>query len=169
MPHTTIQLIDEDILLFPKVDSLSNLYHDTTPLSSYLSFFKTNLYKTFYPVGAILILDNETNPNTLFPETVWEKYSQGEILVGYGYLDNDSSKQQITFDKEIVGEASVTLTTSNLPSHTHGMYTSKIADGSAGYDYQGSGTSNYTYYTGGGGAHNNMMPYITVNIWRRTE
>lgn len=169
MPHTVIQLTDENTLLFPKVDSLSNLYHNTTPMSSYLESFKANLYQAFYPIGAILILDNETDPNTLFPETAWEKYSQGEILVGYGYLNGDSSKQQITFDKEITGEEKVTLTVNNLPSHTHGMYESKIANGSAGYDYQGSGTSSYTYYTGGGGAHNNMMPYIAVNIWRRTE
>lgn len=168
MAHTSIQLREEDALLFPRVESLSNLYHDTSSMSEYLEDFKINLYKSFYPVGAILILDNNTNPNTLFPETTWEAYSQGQILVGYGYLDGSTSKQQITFNKEVKGEAKVTLTVSQLPSHNHAMYQSKIAKGSAGYDYQGSGTNNYTYYTGGGGAHNNMMPYIAVNIWRRT-
>lgn len=168
MAHTSIQLQEENTLLFPRIDSLFNLYHNTTPMADYLEEFKTNLYKSFYPVGSILILDNNTDPNTLFPDTTWEKYSQGEILVGYGYLDGNTSNQQITFDKEVTGQTTVTLTVSQLPSHNHAMYQSKIANGSAGYDYQGSGTSNYTDYTGSGGAHNNMMPYIAVNIWRRT-
>ena len=168
MAHTAIQLNNDDTLLFPQITSLSNLYHNTTAMSTYLNSFKTSLYKIFYPIGSILILGTDTNPNTLFSGTTWEAYAQGEILVGYGYLNGDSTQQQITFDKEITGEETVTLTVAQLPSHTHGMYKSAIADGSSGYDYRGSGTNNYTYYTGNGGAHNNMMPYVAVNIWRRT-
>ena len=168
MAHTSIQLKDDNALLFPQITSLSNLYHNTTAMSTYLTSFKNNLYKSFYPVGSIIILGTDTDPNTLFSGTTWEAYAQGEILVSYGYLDGDSTQQQITFDKEVTGEETVTLTVEQLPSHTHSMYASKIAKGEAGYDYQGSGTNNYTYYTGGGGAHNNMMPYIAVNIWRRT-
>lgn len=167
MAHTSIQLQEENTLLFPRVESLFKLYHNTTPMADYLEEFKTNLYKSFYPVGSILILDNNTDPNTLFPDTAWEKYSQGEILVGYGYLDGNTSNQQITFDKEVTGQTTVTLTVRQLPSHNHAMYQSNIAKGSAGYDYQGSGADNYTDYTGGDEAHNNMMPYIAVNIWRR--
>lgn len=169
MPHSIVQLKNgEGDMLFPRSTSVNNVYHNSTALGTYLSTFKTNLINSFYPKGSIIILATSENPNTLMPGTTWEAYASGEILVGYGYLDGNTSKQQITMSKEVIGAATVTLATTNLPSHNHVMNQGKASKGSAGYDYRNSGSYVGTQNTGGGGAHNNMMPYIAVNIWRRT-
>lgn len=169
MPHSIVQLKNgEGDMLFPRSTDVNNVYHNSTALGTYLSTFKANLISSFYPVGSIIILGTSTNPNTIMPGTTWVAYAQGEILVGYGYLDGNSSKQQITFSKEITGEASVTITAATMPSHTHVVNKTTASNGSAGYEYGGSGDYVGTANVGGGAAHNNMMPYVAVNIWRRT-
>ena len=70
----------------------------------------------------------------------------------------------------------VTLTLEQIPSHRHG-----VGSRGAGNDIAASGNNigaeflgSYTYasfftnYIGGGKAHNNLQPYITVYMWRRT-
>lgn len=166
MPHSIVQLknADED-MLFPRS---ANVYHDNESLDTFFPAFKTDLISFFYPVGSIIILATDTDPNVLMPEMTWEAYAQGEILVCEGYLDDDETQQQITYAKEIEGEAAVTLTIATMPSHNHKMNQGTAATGSAGYDYRNSGSYVGTQNTGGGGAHNNLMPYIAVNIWKRT-
>ena len=70
-----------------------------------------------YPVGSIYITLSDVNPSTLFSGTTWERYGQGKTLVG----DDESS--YITGDeiKGSGGSSTVTLTTSNLPSHSHNI------------------------------------------------
>lgn len=170
MPHSIVQLKNsEGDMLFPRSTEIGNVYHDTEALDTYLSTFRNELISQFYPLNAIIILASDTDPNSLMPGTTWEPYSQGEILVGIGYLDGDETKQEITHAKEINGEEAVTITTATMPSHNHKMNQGKAATGSSGYDYRNSGSYVGTQNTGGGGAHNNLMPYIAVNIWRRTE
>ena len=74
--------------------------------------------------------------------------------------------------KSTGGEEEVTLTTSQIPSHTHGV-TITYREGSEngnGNDYSdlGGGDGNSKSYTsgstGGGQAHNNMPPYYVVNF-----
>lgn len=75
------------------------------------------------------------------------------------------------------GEATHTLTTSEMPSHNHAVYypNAGAADHSAPGNYP-DGPSDSTYYAvgsytssaGGGGAHNNMPPYLAVYVWKRT-
>lgn len=169
MPHSIVQLKNsEGDMLFPRSTEIDNVYHNTDYLDTYLTTFKETLISSFYPVGTIIILATDTDPNTLTSGMLWEVYSQGEILVGAGYLDDDETQQQITMEKEITGEATVTITTDTMPSHNHKMNQGKAASGSSGYDYRNSGSYVGTQNTGGGGAHNNLMPYIAVNIWRRT-
>ena len=69
----------------------------------------------------------------------------------------------------------VTLTVEQIPAHSHGRRTSAggrggasgDTSGSKGYQWHDSGNSNTTE-TGGGKAHDNMPPYITVYMFRRT-
>lgn len=71
------------------------------------------------------------------------------------------------------GEASHTLTVNEIPSHQHA-----IMRGTEGNSYFGitgkepNGGSPYQMMTsavGGGAAHNNLPPYLSVYIWKRTK
>ena len=122
-----------------------------------------------YPVGSIYMNVNSTNPGTLFGGT-WEQI-QGKFLLGMSSSYPAGSQG---------GEATHKLTTSEIPSHSHvALYglDGAVDDflGGSGADYgarSGSGTAtNYPYNTsstGGGQAHNNMPPYLSVYIWKRT-
>ena len=122
-----------------------------------------------YPVGSIYMNVNSTNPRTLFGGT-W-KQIQGKFLLGMSSSYPAGSSG---------GEATHTLTTAEMPSHNHvALYglTGAVDDylGGSTADYgtrPGSGVAtNYTYrtsLTGSGTAHNNMPPYLSVYIWKRT-
>lgn len=69
------------------------------------------------------------------------------------------------------GETAHILSISEMPSHTHQITANVPIFNAGGRTYSGSsdhyGTEQYPYvsYTGGGAAHNNMPPYIVVNIY----
>lgn len=125
------------------------------------------ILEAVYPVGSIYMSVNSTSPATLFGGT-W-KAIQGKFLLG---ADNGTYKAGNTG-----GEATHTLTTSEMPSHNHAVYypNAGAADHSAPGNYP-DGPSDSTYYAvgsytssvGGGKAHNNMPPYLAVYIWKRT-
>ena len=125
------------------------------------------ILEAVYPVGSIYMSVNSTSPATLFGGT-W-KAIQGKFLLG---ADNGTYKAGNTG-----GEATHTLTTSEMPSHNHAVYYPNAGadDHSAPGNYP-DGPSDSTYYAvgsytsreGGGKAHNNMPPYLAVYIWKRT-
>lgn len=119
-----------------------------------------------YPVGSIYMNVNSTNPGTLFGGT-WERI-QGKFLLGMSSSYPAGSQG---------GEASHTLTVSEMPNHTHSI----IGYSASGNDYSGSdadlsfnynstmvGWSGRTASEGDSQAHNNMPPYLSVYIWKRT-
>ena len=122
-----------------------------------------------YPVGSIYMNVNSTNPGTLFGGT-WEQI-QGKFLLGMSSSYPAGS---------LGGEATHTLTTSEIPSHSHvafyggeGAIDDYLGGSSADYGLRracyGTGSSTYeTASSGGGAANNNMPPYISVYIWKRT-
>jgi len=70
------------------------------------------LLDAIYPVGSIYFSTSSTNPGTLFGGT-WEAFATGRTIIGNGTSDQ-------TFSAGSTGGASThTLTTSQMPSHTH--------------------------------------------------
>ena len=134
-----------------------------------------------YPIGSIYMNVNSTNPGTLFGGT-WEQI-QGRFLLGMSSSYPAGSQG---------GEASHTLTTAEMPSHTHnpaneagyyGFITNSKKAFSIGDMGSQSGSGRYYPYasaafdisrntltgtTGGGKSHNNMPPYLSIYIWKRT-
>lgn len=140
-----------------------------------------------YPVGSIYLSVSDLSPETLFAGTTWQRLT-GRFLLG--------SSDGLYNVNATGGEAQVTLTTSEMPSHSHTGYTS--TDGyhshsfpgrSANGDYGPSAESfassddartlevSYGGYhdhtvtissAGGGASHNNMPPYLVVHMWKRT-
>ena len=119
-----------------------------------------------YPVGAIYMSVNSANPKTLFGGTWVQIKDRFLLAAGTTYKAGATG-----------GEATHTLTTSEMPSHNHAVYypNAGAADHSAPGNYP-DGPSDSTYYAvgsytssaGGGGAHNNMPPYLSVYVWKRT-
>ena len=75
--------------------------------------------------------------------------------------------------EETGGSKTHTLTTAEIPAHTHTYtymsHTNTNNDQDGPPFPMGSGESSpNTSSTGGGGAHNNVQPYITVYFWKRT-
>ena len=125
-----------------------------------------------YPVGSIYInATNSTNPATLLGFGTWAAFGAGRVMVGLNSGDTDFDTAE-----ETGGAKTHTLTTNEMPSHTHGgIYPSgsrgsfteafDVDNPQDGFD---KGNEKFTTSTGGGAAHNNLQPYIVVYMWKRT-
>lgn len=141
----------------------------------------------FYPVGSIYLSVNSTDPSTYFGGT-WVRLTDTFLLcAGTTYAAGTTG-----------GSATHTLTTAEMPSHTHSISSSGGHNHNANFKEHRIPTSNYSgssdyarksgaskdstgqitisqgahthtpANTGGGGAHNNMPPYLAVYAWKRT-
>ena len=131
-----------------------------------------------YPVGSIFITTSTANPSTYFGGK-WEKFAKGRTLVGLDEYDYNFGEIGRTG-----GEKTHKLTIDEMPSHNHTFDrqqwyevdpVSKSHSGSI-YSWKttigGSTSAAYrgdTWSAGGGIPHNNMQPYIVVNMWIRMQ
>lgn len=134
---------------------------------SEIGFGEDSLLDLIYPVGAIYISTASINPRDIFGGT-WEAFAAGKTLVGVDVNDTDFNAAN-----KAGGEKTVTLTTDQIPAHSHtftrkgeGTQTAErpVPDSIKNTPYVHQATSD----TGGGQSHNNMPPYITVYMWKRT-
>jgi len=122
-----------------------------------------------YPVGSIYInAAVATNPGTLLGFGTWAAFGAGRVIVGLNAGDSDFDTVQ-----ETGGAKTHTLSTAELPSHTHtsalrGNGEDEDVDFPSAGDSTNPGRTMTTNATGGGGAHNNVQPYIVAYMWRRT-
>lgn len=132
----------------------------------------SNLLKAVYPIGSIYCTTDNTNPATTFGFGTWEVYAAGRVLVGIDSTDAD-------FDTvgETIGAKTHTLTTAEMPAHTHNFLprsattgaVSSIVTGTLDTSSTISGSNQpHIQSTGGGGAHNNIQPSVVVCMFRRT-
>lgn len=141
------------------------------------AFFEKEYMEKIYPVGAIYLSVNDTNPSSLFGGT-WERLKD-RFLLGAG----DAYAAGATG-----GEAIVKLTEDQMPMHNHIM-TVSLSDGwdkpmvysgdgkgsesgrainiSSTVNKEGNGYYTRCYSSGGDRPHNNMPPYLTVYMWKR--
>ena len=130
-------------------------------LSYVPSIDKAWLLDAFYPVGSIYQSVNSTSPATLFGGGTWERIEDKFLLAAGGTYAAGSTG----------GEASVSLTVEEIPSHNHGNYIEIASNASDKYIGGGSAYGDLyraTANTGGGQPHNNMPPYLAVYVWQRT-
>lgn len=162
----------------PTITMTSTDPGEGSPLAAnhYVAVYGTmgSLLDMFYPVGSYYETSDTTfNPNTAWGGT-WLEDSAGYTTVAYASGDTDFGTVGGTG-----GEKTHTLTVTEIPSHRHapGSTTHPRFCVGTGANYHttasgtGSGVENevqYTDYTGGGGAHNNLSPYIVVKRWHRT-
>jgi len=121
--------------------------------------------RAIYPVNSIYISCADTNPADLFGFGTWVRFGNGRALVGV-----DEGNDNFNTVQRTGGEETHTLSIAQIPSHSH-------THGRGSFPSQGLGAGPHFGYfspimntgsTGGGQAHNNLQPYITVFMWRRT-
>ena len=140
-----------------------------------------------YPIGSIYLSVNNINPGTLFGGT-WVAFGSGKTLVGVDPNDTDFDTAE-----ETGGEKVHTLIEDELPNITGDIGTmASVNTFASGIIHDASGAfspntstqksrtgrpvdgENATSYTkcdleiGGDQPHNNMPPYITCYMWKRT-
>lgn len=124
------------------------------------------LLDVFYPIGTIYESTKPDNPSTFMGGT-WSRFGNGRVLVGVDENDADFNTVNKTG-----GEKAHTLSIQEIPSHTHGFRGGGEnnyvrVEPSSTYGYSGN-SDKTTTATGGGQAHNNLQPYVTVYRWQRT-
>jgi uncharacterized membrane protein len=149
------------------------------PVSKYISS-----KSIFFPIGMVLITVTNINP-TNWCQGTWESFGQGRTLVGV-----DTGQTEFNTVNKTGGEKSHILTIAEMPIHGHSML---IPFGNSGGGVTGiyglwwngsSGSGSIgtiqsppssgeirigVNANGGGQAHNNLQPYITVYFWRKTS
>lgn len=135
-------------------------------ISSWKNTSTVSILKRVYPVGCIYFSTNSTNPSTSLGFGTWSAFGAGRVPVGF-----DSGQTEFDTDEETGGAKTHTLTTAEMPAHTHDVtartskYGASIGTVHSGNSPDATGT---TASAGGGGAHNNLQPYIVVRMWKRT-
>lgn len=151
-------------------DKLNNLVDNAEATSEFL--------EAIYPIGSIYMnATNSGNPGTsgYFVNGVsfgtWAKFAEGRMPIGHDAGDSDFDTAE-----ETGGSKTHTLTVSEIPAHKHRVNTrdssSGQVEGTIGQGDQGKPDTGFTgtpvESVGGGEAHNNMPPYVTVYMWKRT-
>lgn len=120
---------------------------------------------SLYPVGSIYLSTVDTSPASLFGGT-WERIKDRFLLgAGDSYAAGGTG-----------GEVNHTLSVGEMPTHAHNVYDLPTPEGEFTNGYIQN--TNHIWYerawysitgnTGGNQPHNNMPPYLTVHIWKRT-
>ena len=116
-----------------------------------------------YPVGSVYISMASTSPASLFGGT-WEQLKDRFLLAaGDSYAAGSAG-----------GEVEHTLTVGEMPKHSHEIQYIRQEAGDAVAGASASASSywwsdRYIKETGGGTAHNNMPPYLSVYMWKRVS
>lgn len=140
--------------------------------SEIASEIASGMKKNLTHVGQIILsttLNTADKVNNLYGGE-WEPFGAGQVLVGAGANGGRNFTAGSTG-----GEYEHTLTTNEMPSHTHSssMHNTdgdghtylnvQKADLGTGLTVGNTGTGS----AGGGRPHNNMQPYVVVYMWRR--
>ena len=153
----------------------------------------TDTLKKVYPVGSIYMSTVSTNPATLFGFGTWEAMPAGRVLLAQG-----KSSWGTTYNAGSTGgEATHKLTVGELPAHNHTASTNTTGNHTHQFQLYGpNGNTNMNFpsdfdtnyarnkgttlsagnhshtininNTGSSQSHNNMQPYLTVYMWKRT-
>lgn len=160
------QLQTETTQLNDDVTRLMGAFTSVTDLTK-------QLFLLMHRVGDIIFSTSDENPSTIYGGT-WVAWGKGQVPVGVDTSDSDFNTVEKTG-----GEKEHTLTVDEMPSHKHDIYggnttTTNILTTSnnngwitllGGMAYKNDGTMTTV---GNDEPHNNLQPYITCYMWKRT-
>ena len=116
------------------------------------------------PIGTIKLTTTNVNPSTYIGGT-WIAWGAGRVPVGVKATETEFNTVEKTG-----GEKTHKLTIEETPSHYHEVGDDRNAFGAGSYANNRvlAGTGLKTSSVGGDKAHNNLQPYITCYMWKRT-
>lgn len=156
---------------------------------SFVDAFVQECLLKIYPVGSIYMSTSNVSPQTFLGGT-WISWGAGRVPVGVNTTDADFETVEKTG-----GEKAHILTMGEMPSHSHnifvksreitgnpyypteqGVIMTNVASGTAisapvpglGSSYNGGVGQFGMTSVGGDASHNNLQPYITCYMWKRT-
>ena len=127
---------------------LSNSTKKTTELENKLTGLKSSVINEVYPVGSIYISTKDDTVQKVKSKFggEWEAYSQGRTLVGVGTTTDENGNALVYTLNETGGSSLISLTTANLPSHSHTISHTHTYSGTTA----GSGSHTHSFTNGGG-------------------
>ena len=155
------------------LSEMDEQYSNITNTSSSVTI--EQLLDLVYPVGSIYMSEQNTSPETLFGGT-WVQIKDTFLLsAGDTYSAGSSG-----------GEASHTLTIAEMPTHDHRISQNSPTTSSSAYTFstfnaivsswykENDGLDRKSWHattamSGNSQPHNNMPPYYTVYMWKRTN
>ena len=159
---------------------------DSTQIAT-TAFVKNVLETYIYPVGSIYFnMAVSTNPATLLGFGTWAAYAEGRVLVGFQSSGTfDALDESLGAETASAGTSgSTTLSTSQIPAHSHKVAGGEHATGSYdnGDNWQVGNLASVstarayqvdTSSEGGGSGHTHgstptLQPSKTLYIWKRT-
>lgn len=132
-----------------------------------------SVFSAIYPVGSIYMSTTMTSASQVasaFGGT-WVAWGAGRVPVGVNTSDSDFDTAE-----ETGGEKTHVLSGAEMPQHTHSLKI-RYDSGSVRHDYavnytasacNGWADSGLIYNAGNSQAHNNLQPYITCYMYKRT-
>ena len=131
--------------------------------------------KKKFHIGKIVMSTSNTNPSEYLGFGTWVLWGSGRVPVGVN--ESDSSFNTV---EKTGGEKSHTLTINEMPAHSHRIsdydwatMTKRQTSNDINQYYNPNGwtydqMSPVSQNTGGSQAHNNLQPFITCYMWKRT-
>ena len=147
------------------LDSDGNLTVNSITSNENKNLNITEICNVIYPIGSVYISINNIEPSSLFGGT-WEKLEDRFLLASGKTYTNGN----------IGGEATHKLTIDEMPSHTHTLYIDAKGTTIPAWwtrhlfvqnDSPHEAQPNNLTSTGNSQPHNNMPPYLVVNMWKR--
>jgi microcystin-dependent protein len=134
------------------------------------------MWATATPPTGWIICNGATFSSSTYPDLATVLGSttlpnfNGRMPLGVGQSNANGATNHTL--KQTGGEETHTLTTNEMPSHSHGITYREGEEGGSGNDYSDlgdSGITDNTEATGGGQAHNNMPPFYSLYFIIKAE
>ena len=122
-----------------------------------------------WPVGSVYISTVNKNPSEIFGGGTWTLWGEGRVPVGV-----DTTQEEFKTVEQTGGEKEHKLTVEELAKHTHSgtmLYEDAEAFSTSSSGRQaltGGGVMVNVASAGKDQPHNNLQPYITCYMWKRT-
>lgn len=152
--------------------------------SSASTWSSQKIVDMIYPVGAIFMSVSNVNPSTYLGGT-WVAWAAGRVPLGVGTYSDSTGSITASESEMTGGEINHQLTASEMPTHRHYNSNTNVIGYTSGtpQSYQvGAGTTGHYApvmgssawqaiaegTAGGNQYHNNLQPFISCYMWKRT-